>query len=370
MSRLSDESKTILEICYVLIIVSGLGGNFCVVISILSSRKNRIKIQNIFLLSLSLSDLLFCATFPPYILSSLIDSTLHLKNNTVCKGMVFMNYSLALIGLFAITALSLDRYVAIKYPFFYQRYINKFGIYCINVIVWMEPVIFTFPLLAKKNWAIYIGEPGIPSGVIFSSVPPAYSISIAIMCLLLPGMILIVTNIYVFRIAKKQNAKIHNIHGKCREHHNLGSEDGIAENRHSLHGYMETSSNRKCLNLSGNVLKSRSSYESLPSVGSVSVTKVHNRARLARRTEHRQRDWKSAVMTLALVIGFFITWLPFVVSRGIATFTRTRLSFSLEVYTATFTSVNSVSNPYLILATRKDLRNALHKRIQKNNHSE
>ena len=69
-----------------------------------------------------------------------------------------------------------------------------------------------------------------------------------------------------------------------------------------------------------------------------------------------QKDWRIATMTLALVMGFFITLLPFAVSRLVTVFGKSSLTPTIYVYASVCTAISSVINPYLILATRKDIR--------------
>ena len=76
------------------------------------------------------------------------------------------------------------------------------------------------------------------------------------------------------------------------------------------------------------------------------------------------QNWKMAVMTVALVIGVFVTWLPFMISRLGALFNKGDPSSDIDYYTAVFTMVNSVINSYLVLATRKDIWKVVLRRTQ------
>ena len=60
------------------------------------------------------------------------------------------------------------------------------------------------------------------------------------------------------------------------------------------------------------------------------------------------KDWKIAIMTIALVIGVFITWLPFAVSRTVALINRKDPSSDVDYYAAALTTGNSVINSYLV----------------------
>ena len=76
------------------------------------------------------------------------------------------------------------------------------------------------------------------------------------------------------------------------------------------------------------------------------------------------QDWKLAIMTVALVIGFFITWLPFIISRLGAVFSNSDPSYDVDYHAAALTTVNSVINRYLVLGTGKDIRRFILKRMK------
>ena len=121
-----------------------------------------------------------------------------------CRIMTFLTYNLSITGLMAITALSFDRYFAVRYPFAYQSKVTKQIVYFLNLFVSMYTAALFFPLLVGKKWVICFGDFGIPSGVNWRKIPLAYVYSMALLAFVVPGVILIFTNIYVFTVARKQ----------------------------------------------------------------------------------------------------------------------------------------------------------------------
>ncbi|XP_006890705.1 PREDICTED: CX3C chemokine receptor 1 [Elephantulus edwardii] len=100
---------TFLPIFYSLVFVFGLVGNVLVVLALTHSQKPK-SVTDIYLLNLALSDLLFVATLPfwiHYVLSS------HGFNHAVCKLTTAFFFIGFFGGIFFITAISIDRYLAI-----------------------------------------------------------------------------------------------------------------------------------------------------------------------------------------------------------------------------------------------------------------
>ena len=159
---------------YYLIIIFGISGNLYVIYSLVSAKAIQKRSQNSYLLSLAMADFLFCSVYSPYILSSLIDPQTTTKYETSCKIMPFLNYYLSVVGIIAITALSLDRYFAIRYPFRYQRHANTRVIYLVNLFIYLYPLACFCPLIVAKEWVKCYRKPGDPSGMNWRMLPLTY----------------------------------------------------------------------------------------------------------------------------------------------------------------------------------------------------
>ncbi|ELV14168.1 CX3C chemokine receptor 1 isoform X2 [Tupaia chinensis] len=98
-----------MSIFYSLVFAFGLVGNLLVVFALTNSQKHK-SIADIYLLNLALSDLLFVATLPFWTHYVINEEGLH---NAVCKlttALFFIGY---FGGIFFITVISIDRYLAI-----------------------------------------------------------------------------------------------------------------------------------------------------------------------------------------------------------------------------------------------------------------
>ncbi|XP_008258422.2 CX3C chemokine receptor 1 isoform X1 [Oryctolagus cuniculus] len=98
-----------LSIFYSLVFAFGLVGNLLVVCALTSSRKPK-SITDIYLLNLALSDLLFVATLPFWTHYVISEQGFH---NAVCKLTTALFFIGFFGGIFFITVISIDRYMAI-----------------------------------------------------------------------------------------------------------------------------------------------------------------------------------------------------------------------------------------------------------------
>ncbi|XP_007943949.1 CX3C chemokine receptor 1 [Orycteropus afer afer] len=104
-----DFGTVFLPIFYSFVFAFGLVGNLLVVFALTHSRKPR-SITDIYLLNLALSDLLFVATLPFWIHYVISDQGF---NNAVCKLITAFFFIGFFGGIFFITVISIDRYLAI-----------------------------------------------------------------------------------------------------------------------------------------------------------------------------------------------------------------------------------------------------------------
>ena len=65
--------------------------------------------------------------------------------------------------------------------------------------------------------------------------------------------------------------------------------------------------------------------------------------------EKTRKDWKIAMMTVAVVMIFFITWLPFIVFCTVSIFNKNSLSLSVYLCTSALTTFSSLINSYIVL---------------------
>ncbi|KAJ8338307.1 hypothetical protein SKAU_G00372730 [Synaphobranchus kaupii] len=148
-----------------IIFILGFIGNGLVV-CVLCQKASRRTVANTYMLSLALSDLLFLLSLPFWALYYSFDynwvfGSLMCK---VCGGLLSLNLY---ASIFFITCMSVDRYLAIVYPFKSQGSRSLCRARVISHVVWAAACIPTLPTVVFRR-TIEIGES--PAGVIFCAI--------------------------------------------------------------------------------------------------------------------------------------------------------------------------------------------------------
>ncbi|XP_053120850.1 CX3C chemokine receptor 1-like isoform X2 [Hemicordylus capensis] len=133
--------KVFLPALYALVFIVGLVGNLLVILTIMKGGRKK-NITDIFLLNLAISDLLFVISLPfwgSYIVSGWT------LGNLPCK-IVASFYSVGFFGgLFFITVISIDRYLAIVRATFFMKARTVSHGFLTSLLVWSLAILFAAP---------------------------------------------------------------------------------------------------------------------------------------------------------------------------------------------------------------------------------
>ncbi|XP_062972469.1 CX3C chemokine receptor 1 [Elgaria multicarinata webbii] len=133
--------KLFLPILYAIVFIIGLVGNFLVVFTIVRGGRQK-SITDIYLLNLAISDLLFVISLPFWASYILHEWTL---GNLSCQ-IVSSFYSVGFFGgMFFITVISIDRYLAIVRATFVVKARTVNHGYLISCAVWVLAILFAAP---------------------------------------------------------------------------------------------------------------------------------------------------------------------------------------------------------------------------------
>ena len=204
---LTTNDRIILSCYYGIAVLLGIIGNVMVLFGILHSRRNRKKIQNYYLITLSMSNLFLSIVSGPYYLTSLVIVDLKQPSESlhrICRFVLFLNYSVGYVGLLIVTTISTDRYFAVRHPFFYNKYFDKRIVICINLYVWLQSFITFLPPVIKQGWSRYDGKPGLPCGFQWRKISSIYIVVFGTFSFGIPAIIVFFTNVSVCFIARKQ----------------------------------------------------------------------------------------------------------------------------------------------------------------------
>ena len=134
------------------IIFIGLIGNFLLAYTILMSKRLRSKSINIFIVNLSLSNFLNLFLAAPSVLVDSLTEFFVLKE-IGCKGNRVVQTVFFLVPMLTLLVISVDRYLAIKYPFRDLKYNNRAVIIC--VIIWCIGIGVSLPQYRTKVFQSY-----------------------------------------------------------------------------------------------------------------------------------------------------------------------------------------------------------------------
>ncbi|XP_076753031.1 G-protein coupled receptor moody [Xylocopa sonorina] len=105
--------------CCILFMLVGIPGNLFTIIALFRSRKLR-NATAIFIINLSISDLMFCCFNLPLAMSTFWHSSWH-HGALLCRLFPLLRYGLVAVSLFTILAITFNRYIMIGHPRIYPR---------------------------------------------------------------------------------------------------------------------------------------------------------------------------------------------------------------------------------------------------------
>ncbi|XP_039618873.1 leukotriene B4 receptor 1 [Polypterus senegalus] len=121
----------------------GVPGNLLVIYIILRHVKQRSHTV-VLILNLAFSDLMALITLPVWIYA-FADSWVF--GEAFCKFLVYIVYSNMYASIFLITAMSIERFVAVMYPFSLQNWKRKDALLKVVVIIWILAFLFSIPVI-------------------------------------------------------------------------------------------------------------------------------------------------------------------------------------------------------------------------------
>ncbi|XP_065069896.1 muscarinic acetylcholine receptor M2-like [Rhopilema esculentum] len=211
MTDFSRTENIVLTLVFSAITVVGACGNFIVLTSI-CCRKSARKIQgNIFIVSLALADFLSCTLCGPYYIRSFHVSEFFKSKSTqswLCSAILVVVYLLSIESILSLTLMSLDRFFAVRLPFWYQKTVTRKICIIFMLGSWVYSFAAVFPAVVTSSWISYENRPGSPCGFQWTKANSFYIGLAILLSFVLPTIIVSVTNSYVFKTARDQNRKV------------------------------------------------------------------------------------------------------------------------------------------------------------------
>ena len=97
--------------------------------------------------------------------------------------------------------------LAVKFPFWYQKHINRRNCVIVVCLAWIFSFIAVFPPVVIPSWIEYENEAGGPCGFQWQKADRVYLTFNIVTIVIIPAVIVSVTNAFVFKTARAQNRK-------------------------------------------------------------------------------------------------------------------------------------------------------------------
>ena len=178
--------------------------NIFIVILTLSNKRFRNVSSNIFLLMHTQADAFICFIAAPIMAYNLNRNI----EKGVCKLHISLTTSCSFLTLYGLAALSADRYLAIAKPFFYKAKVTKKFVVITIIFFYVFSMLSAAPLIIVEN-AVRYGSTSFHCAPNMVSIGKWYSIYLLTLRYAVPISVIVVCNFIVFKIARRQYAKVH-----------------------------------------------------------------------------------------------------------------------------------------------------------------
>lgn len=186
-------------------------GNILVLIVVWRTSKLH-KPNYYFLCSLSVADLLVGLIYCPLLIASVINQT-WVFGSVVCVAHAVTICISLNASLMSLCAISIDRYYFITKPLHYREIVTSRKTAISIALVWFHSVFWAVAPLF--NWGEYVYEESTatckPNWSGDGLLDKTYALCLALMCFLLPVLVMIIAYLRIYKAARKQLRNIQNI---------------------------------------------------------------------------------------------------------------------------------------------------------------
>lgn len=206
-SILSDWMRTSLCIYYSFVIVASLVCNVTL-ISIIAKLKKLHTISHLFIVNLAISNLLTSVIYLPFDVEEMVrgqgvHGKLFVHGKILC-GIYKLSFMLSLpLSIINLLLLTIETFITIAFPYKRYRFIKPRNVAICLAVAYSYAILFTlFPVFRQPYTAIQINQS------CYIDTSNLYLYFFVVMNLFIPLCIIVVLNVWIFRIANKQAKKI------------------------------------------------------------------------------------------------------------------------------------------------------------------
>ena len=202
-NMLNHSMRTALSVYYSFVIVGSLVCNITL-IAIISKERKLHTVRHLFIVNLAISNLLTSIIYLPLDVDEMTRG--YFVHGKVLCAVYKLSFMLSLpLSMINLLLLTLETFVTIAFPYKKSNFVKKRNVITCLVIAYTYAVIFTlFPVLQKPRSSILILNG--TDCIVDTSITYIYIFIIMNMCI--PLCVIVLLNIWIFRIANSQTKKI------------------------------------------------------------------------------------------------------------------------------------------------------------------
>lgn len=209
---ISLASRIILSTSCAAVFTVGSFLNISLLFVLIRSHESKNRVSTIYLYSLLTSQISGCLYEAPYYFLSLVldlPPPPQAKLKLLCRISIFITYFIAAAKVLNLTVMSLDRYIAIVFPFVYERYVTTQRVLLLAALTWFLPLGLVLPIPIFEKWTDYEGGCGYACGIVYLNTDTAYVLLLGIALIAVPLLMMLATNIKVYLTARQQHQRVH-----------------------------------------------------------------------------------------------------------------------------------------------------------------
>ncbi|MBN3324337.1 PRLHR protein, partial [Atractosteus spatula] len=195
--QLIQQLKAVIIPLYAAVVIIGIIGNFLLV-SVIVRVKKLHNVTNFLIGNLATSDVLMCTTCIPLTLAYVYEPKGWLFGNSMCYFVLFMQPVTVYVSIFTLTAIAVDRYIAIVHPL-RRRISLKLSAY-LMLFIWIIACCLAVPAMANTYY-VELKDQGITICEEFwetkESQRQAYAFCLLLISFLLPLLVILISYVRI-----------------------------------------------------------------------------------------------------------------------------------------------------------------------------
>ena len=202
-NMLNHSMRTALSVYYSFVIVGSLVCNITL-IAIISKRRKLHTVSHLFIVNLAISNLLTSIIYLPFDVDEMVRG--YFVHGKVLCAVYKLSFMLSLpLSMINLLLLTLETFITIAFPYRRSNFAKKRNVIACLVIAYTYAVIFTlFPVLQKPRNSILI----LNGTDCIVDTSTTYVYFFVVMNMFIPLCVIVLLNIWIFRIANSQTKKI------------------------------------------------------------------------------------------------------------------------------------------------------------------